>query len=127
MAKKEFLYRGKNEEELKKMSIEEFGLLAPSRIRRSLKRGFTENQKALLKKLRSGKNNVETHSRDMVILPEMIGKTIKVHNGKSFEMVIINADMIGHLLGEFALTRKEIKHSAPGIGATRSSAAISVK
>jgi small subunit ribosomal protein S19 len=127
MAKKEFLYKGKNEEELRKMSTEEFGLLAPSRIRRSLKRGFTENQKALLKKLRSGKNNVETHSRDMVILPEMIGKTIKVHNGKSFEMVIITIDMLGHMLGEFALTRREVKHSAPGIGATRSSAAISVK
>jgi small subunit ribosomal protein S19 len=127
MAKKEFTYRGKNEEELKKMSIDEFSLLVPSRIRRSLKRGFTENQKALLKKLRNGKNNVETHSRDMVILPEMIGKTIKVHNGKSFEMVIVNAEMMGHLLGEFVMTRKEIKHSAPGIGATRSSAAISVK
>jgi small subunit ribosomal protein S19 len=109
------------------MSIDEFSLLVPSRIRRSLKRGFTENQKALLKKLRNGKNNVETHSRDMVILPEMIGKTIKVHNGKSFEMVIVNAEMMGHLLGEFVMTRKEIKHSAPGIGATRSSAAISVK
>jgi small subunit ribosomal protein S19 len=127
MAKKEFSYRGKSEEELKKMSIDEFSLLVPSRIRRSLKRGFTENQKALLKKLRNGKNNVETHSRDMVILPEMIGKTIKVHNGKSFEMVIVNAEMMGHLLGEFVMTRKEIKHSAPGIGATRSSAAISVK
>lgn len=127
MAKKEFLYKGKNEEELRKMSTEEFGLLAPSRIRRSLKRGFTENQKALLKKLRNGKNNVETHSRDMVILPEMIGKTIKVHNGKTFEMVIITIDMLGHMLGEFALTRREVKHSAPGIGATRSSAAISVK
>jgi small subunit ribosomal protein S19 len=127
MAKKEFSYKGKSEEEIKKMSLDQFSLIVPSRIRRSLKRGFTENQKALLKKLRNGKNNVETHSRDMVILPEMIGKTIKVYNGKVFEPVIITADMMGHVLGEFSLTRKEVRHSAPGIGATRSSAAISVK
>ncbi|MBW2991680.1 30S ribosomal protein S19 [Candidatus Woesearchaeota archaeon] len=127
MAKKEFKFKGKSEEELKEMSIEEFSKLVPSRIRRSIKRGFTENQKALLKKLRKGKNNVETHSRGMVILPEMIGKTIKVHNGKVFEGVNVSLDMVGHTLGEFVLTRKELKHSAPGIGATRSSAAISVK
>jgi small subunit ribosomal protein S19 len=127
MVKKEFVYKGKSEEELKRMSLEEFSKLVPSRIRRSIKRGFTDNQKALLKKLRKGKNNVETHSRDMVIIPEMIGKTIKVYNGKSFELVIIAVDMVGHALGEFSLTRKELKHSAPGIGATKSSAAISVK
>jgi len=127
MVKKEFRYKGKSEEELKKMSIEEFSQLVPSRIRRSIKKGFTENQKALLKKLRKGKNNIETHSRDMVIIPEMIGKTIKIHNGKAFEPVLITIDMLGHALGEFALTRKELKHSAPGIGATKSSAAISVK
>ena len=127
MAKKEFKFKGRSEEEVKKMSIEEFSQIAPSRIRRSIKRGFSENQKALLKKLRSGKNNVETHSRDMAILPEMIGKTIKVHNGKTFEPVLITLDLMGHVLGEFALTRKELKHSAPGVGATKSSAAISVK
>jgi small subunit ribosomal protein S19 len=127
MVKKEFSYKGKNEEELKRMSLDEFSKIVPSRIRRSIKRGFTENQKVLLKKLRNGKNNVETHSRDIIILPEMIGKTIKVYNGKTFEMIIIMPDMLGHVLGEFAMTRREVKHSAPGIGATRSSAAISVK
>ena len=127
MAKKEFKFKGKSEEEVKRMSIDEFSNIVPSRIRRSIKKGFSENQKALLKKLRSGKNNVETHSRDMVLLPEMIGKTIKVHNGKIFEPVLVTLDMMGHTLGEFALTRKELKHSAPGIGATKSSAAISVK
>lgn len=127
MAKKEFKFKGKSEEELKNMSIEEFSQLVPSRIRRSIKRGFRDNQKALLKKLRNGKDNVETHSRDMVILPEMMGKTIMVHTGKIFHPVSITSEMLGHTLGEFALTRKELKHSAPGVGATRSSAAISVK
>ena len=63
----------------------------------------------------------------MIILPEMIGKTIKVHSGKEFVPVIIIEEMIGHCLGEFVLTRRRVEHSAPGIGATRSSAALSVK
>jgi small subunit ribosomal protein S19 len=57
----------------------------------------------------------------------MIGLTIYIHNGKEFLPVIITNEMIGHYLGEFALTRKKVQHSAPGIGATRSSAALSVK
>ncbi len=63
----------------------------------------------------------------MIILPEMVGKTIKVHNGKTFLPVSIVGDMIGHYLGEFVLTRNRVQHSAPGIGATKSSGALSVK
>ena len=127
MAKKEFTYKGKTVEELKKMSMSEFAQLIPSRQRRSLKRGLTEQQKILLKKIRTNQKNIETHCRDMVIAPEMVGFTIKVHQGKEFMPVIIEADMIGHCLGEFALTRRRVEHSAPGIGATRSSASLSVK
>ncbi len=127
MAKKEFTYRGKTLDELKKLSLSEFILLLPSRQRRSLKRGLTEQQKKLLKQIKENKNDVKTHCRDMIILPEMVGKTIRVHNGKEFIPVVIQNEMIGHYLGEFALTRKKVEHSAPGIGATRSSAALSVK
>lgn len=127
MAKKEFRYRGKNLEELKKLSLKEFALLLPSKQRRKMTRGFTEQQKKLLKKIRVNKNNIETHSRDMTILPEMVGKTIKVHRGNSFVPVIIQEEMIGHSLGEFVLTREKVSHSSPGVGATRSSASISVK
>lgn len=127
MAKKEFTYKGKTVEELKRMSLTELTQIFPSRQRRSLKRGLTEKEKKLLENLKAGKNNVETHCREMIILPEMIGKTIKVHQGKEFVPVNINEEMIGHCLGEFALTRKKVEHSAPGIGATRSSASISVK
>ena len=63
----------------------------------------------------------------MIIIPEMVDKTLKVHSGKTFEPVIITEDMLGHYLGEFVLTRKRITHSAPGVGATKSSAAVSVK
>ncbi|MBU0536380.1 MAG: 30S ribosomal protein S19 [Nanoarchaeota archaeon] len=127
MAKKDFSYRGKTLEELKALSFNEFMQLIPSPRRRSLKRGFTEQQKILLNKIRKNRQNIETHCRDMVILPEMVDKVIKVHNGKEFFPVRIMPEMIGHVLGEFALTRKRITHNAPGIGATRSSAAISVR
>ncbi len=127
MAKKEFTYRGKTLEELKKMSLNDFMLLLPARERRSLKRGFSEQQKTLLKHIRAKKSNVETHCRDMIILPEMIGMTVKAHNGKEFIPVTIQNEMIGHYLGEFVITRQKVEHSAPGIGATRSSAALSVK
>src|SRR3989344_1242257 len=127
MAKKEFTFKGKTMEELKKLSVNEVAQLLTSRQRRTLKRGFTEQQKILLKKITSNEKNIETHCRDMIILPIMVGMTIKVHQGKEFQPVMILEEMIGHTLGEFAMTRKKVGHSAPGIGATRSSASLSVK
>lgn len=127
MAKKELIIKGKTLDELKKMSANELGQLLTSRQRRTIKRGMTEQQKILLEKLRSNEKNIETHCRDMIILPEMVGVTIKVHQGREFVPVAIEAEMIGHYLGEFALTRKKVAHNAPGIGATRSSASLSVK
>lgn len=127
MVKKEFTYKGKTTEELKKMSVNELAQLLPSRQRRSLKRGFTDQQKTLLKKLRANEKNIKTHCRDAIILPEMVGSIIKIHSGREFMPVTIEPDMIGHCLGEFVLTRKKVQHSAPGIGATRSSASLSVK
>ena len=127
MAKKEFTYRGKKLDELENMGQEEFMLLLPARQRRSLKRGFTEQQKILLKHIRAKKGSIETHCKDMTILPEMVGLTIRIHNGKEFIPVAIQEEMIDHYLGEFVLTRKKVEHSAPGIGATKSSAALSVK
>lgn len=126
MAKKEFTYRGKTVAELKSMSLNEFIALVPANERRHVKRGLTYNEQKLLNDLKSGKNNLETHSREMVVIPEMIGKIIKVHNGKEFSAVVITEDMLGHRLGEFALTRKPVKHGEAGIGATRSSASQSV-
>lgn len=127
MAKKEFTYRGKTIEDLQKLSVKEFAQLIPSRERRTLLRGMTEEQKLFLENLRSGNQKLKTHCRDMIVLPEMVNKTIMIHNGKSFVAIIIQPDMVGRRLGEFALTRKSIAHSAPGVGATKSSAATSVK
>jgi len=130
MAKKEFKFHGKSIEEIKKMSLAEFGKLLPSRQRRTLQRGYTEAQKKLIDKINrtnegTYKKTIKTHCRDMVIIPSMLGLTILIHNGKKFEALIVVPEMLGHFLGEFALTRARLQHSSPGIGATRSSASQS--
>jgi len=120
----EFLYHGKTLEELKTIDIKEFMKLVPARMRRSLKRGLTEKEKKLLKKIRESKNKdklIKTHQRDMIIIPEMIDAKIGVYNGKEWAVIQIKPEMLGHRLGEFSLTRKRVKHSSPGFGATRGS------
>lgn len=124
---KEFLFYGKSLEELQKMSIEDFAKLIPARQRRKLARGFTDAEKIFLKNLAAGQSDLHTHCRDLVILPSMVGKVIKVHNGKDFMPLTIEKDMLGHRLGEFSISTKKVQHSAPGIGATRSSSALSVR
>lgn len=126
MARKEFTYRGKTLEELKQLSKKELAPLFTSRIRRTLLRGYPqETQKAEQKILEN--DNVRTHCREIVILPQMVGKIIKVHNGQEFVDVRVEAEMIGHVLGEFALTRKMVKHSKAGVGATGGSSAVSIR
>jgi len=122
----EFKYRGKTLEELKEMSHEELAPLMNTRARRKLERGLRENEQKLLEKLEN-KDRVQTHLRSMIVLPEMVGKTIEIYNGQGFETVDIEEDMIGHYFGEFAKTRKQVSHSAPGLGATRSSKHVPLK
>ena len=126
MAKKEFTYRGKTLEELKNMSINDFAELVPARQRRSLKRESIDSQRIFMNKIMK-KNNIKTKCRDVIIIPQMVGKNIRVHNGKEFISLLIQPEMIGHYLGEFVLTRKKVSHHAPGVGATRSSASLSVR
>ena len=122
----EFKYRGKTLEELQDMSHEELAPLMNARARRKLERGLRENEEKLLEKLED-KDRVQTHLRSMIVLPEMVGKTIEIYNGQGFETVEIEEDMIGHYFGEFAKTRKQVSHSAPGLGATRSSKHVPLK
>jgi len=129
---KQFFYHGKTIAELKQMENEEFLKLLPSRQRRKLKRGFAEEHKKLLKRIDivlkgSSKKPIKTHCRDMIVLPKMLDLTINVHAGNKYVPVFIQPGMLGNYLGEFALTRSKVAHSAPGVGATRSSAAASVK
>jgi len=126
---KKFVYRGFALDQLQGMSMDEFINLLPSRQRRSLHRGLTPEQRMLLEKIRKTKEairkgsnmTIKTHIRDMIVLPEMVSLTILVHNGKEFVSVEIKPEMIGHYLGEFAITNRPVKHGTPGIGASRSS------
>lgn len=132
---KTFSYKGYTLEQLKQMSIDEFARLVTARERRALKRGLTEQQKKLLENIRKNPEKFhKTQVRDMIILPEMVGVKIGVYvggkkgeEGGKWVSIKITPEMIGHRLGEFALTCKRVKHSAPGIGATRGSKFIASK
>jgi small subunit ribosomal protein S19 len=63
----------------------------------------------------------------MVVTPEMVGKSIEIHNGREFQKVDIQPESVFHYLGEFALTRRKVAHGAAGIGATRSSKYVPLK
>lgn len=133
---KEFKFRGYTLERLQNLSMDEFISLLPSRQRRSLQRGLTIEQRKLLEKIRKTKEladngehvkPIRTHVRDAIILPEMVGVTIHIYNGKEFIPVEIRPEMVGHYLGEFAITNKPVKHGTPGIGASRSSMYVPLK
>jgi small subunit ribosomal protein S19 len=124
--KEEFTYRGLKTEELNKLSTDEFMELLPSRQRRRLKRGLTKDHKRLLSRVKD-REVVRTHLRDMIILPEMVGKTIEIYNGKAFNRVEIMPEMVGHYLGEYSLTRARVTHGSAGVGATRSSKFVPLK
>jgi len=116
------------------MSMDEFIKLLPSRQRRSLVKGLTNDQRILLEHIRQAKKQnvgkaspVKTHSRDMIIIPEMLGLTIHLHTGKEYSPVEIKPEMIGHFLGEFAITNQKVVHGTPGIGASRSSMYVPLK
>lgn len=132
MVKKELTFKGIEINNIKTLEWNEFLKIIDARPRRTLKRGLKEQHKILREKLkfaREGKRSkpVKTHLRDMIILPEMIGQTVHVYNGKTFVPVIINYEMIGNYLGDYIMTRARIKHSAPGVGATKSSSAAKKK
>lgn len=135
--KKEFTYRGFTFEQLLKMGSEDplgnpynenLINIMPSRIRRTLKRGFNEEQKTfILRLLKGNKPLLKTHHRDIPILPRFVGKKIQVHNGRDWKIIELKSEMIGHYIGEFVLTRRFEKHSGPGVGATRSSKFMPLK
>ena len=83
---------------------------------RSVKKGpFVDEslQKKIRRMINSGsKKPIKTWSRRSVVLPDFVGLTISVHNGKTFQTLFITENMVGHKLGEFAPTRKFRSHGA---------------
>jgi small subunit ribosomal protein S19 len=129
---KEFRYRGHTMEELNSMPTEALLKLLPSRARRSLNRGVSEDKRKLLEDARAIKEGkyqgeIKTHARDMVILPTMIGLKIGVYNGREFVPLEVKPEMLGRYLGEYVITNKKVVHGTPGIGASRSSLYVPLK
>ncbi|MDD5162899.1 MAG: 30S ribosomal protein S19 [Candidatus ainarchaeum sp.] len=130
---KVFIFQGKTIEELKGLSIAEFAKIANSRARRSLLRGFDKKLEKKLDKALAEKGKgkepkpIRTHLRDAIVIPKMVGLKVAVYKGSSFETVEVKPEMLGHYLGEYALTRKRLIHGKAGIGATKSSTAITAR
>jgi len=127
-AKKEFTYRGLTTPELQKLDLHDFLKLVPARLRRSFARGLTrEHQKLIADAEAHPDKLLRTHRRDMLVVPQFIGRSFAIYNGREFSVVNIIPEMVGHYFGEFAPTRKSVSHTGPGVGATRSSKFMPLK
>ena len=129
---REFTYRGLSQNELEELPLDKLLKLFPARIRRSLTRGINDNKRKLIGEIKATKEGklktpINTHLRDLIILPFMIGTTINVYSGKEFVPVTITTEMVGHYAGEYVITNKRVSHGAPGVGASRSSLYVPLK
>lgn len=82
---------------------------------RSLKKGPYIHHKLMEKLAKTKQSNkrqvIKTWSRASMIIPDMVGETIAVHNGKTFVPILVTENMVGHKLGEFAPTRNFRGHA----------------
>ena len=129
---KEFTYRGLSQKELEELPLDKLLKLFPARIRRSLTRGINDGKRKLIGEIKAAKEGklktpINTHLRDLIILPSMIGTTVNVFSGKEFVPVTITSEMVSHYLGEYVITNKRVSHGAPGVGSSRSSLYVPLK
>ena len=126
--KKEFTYRGMTLDKLQELNFKEFMNIIPSRQRRSFRRGLSKEQAKLITDSNNKPDKVlRTHRREMIIIPQFVGRTFAVHNGKEFVNLEIMPEMIGLYFGELAPTRTSPTHTGPGVGATKSSKFMPLK
>jgi small subunit ribosomal protein S19 len=127
--KREFTLHGLTLPRLQELPLEELAKHLTARARRSIKRGFNDEQKRFLLRLATTDPSrvVRTHARDTLVLPQHVGRRVSIYTGKEFKEIEVRPEMIGHYYGEFALTRRFEKHSGPGVGATRSSKFMPLK
>ena len=129
---REFTYRCFEQKELEKLPLDKLLQLFPARIRRSLTRGINDGKRKLIGEIKAAKEGklktpINTHLRDLIILPYMVGTTVNVFSGKEFVPVTITSEMVSHYLGEYVITNKRVSHGAPGVGASRSSLYVPLK
>lgn len=134
MVKKD-VWKGIDEDAIQGVPVDDFLKKATSRERRTLKRAMANKNKKLKKLIdevretikQNPKKQIRTHLRYAVILPEWVGLTFGVHNGKEFKRVDITVKKVGKRLGDFAHTTGRVAHSGPGVGATRGSKFVPLK
>ncbi len=130
-------YRGRDRVEIGSYTIAQMLPLLNARARRALSRAISNKDKEmtvkkLMKKAAAVKKAdpakaIRTHTRMAVIIPEWLGLTFAVYNGKEFKNVHISIDKLGYRLGDFSHTTGRVLHSGPGVGATRGSKFIPLK
>ena len=114
--KKEFKYRGKTIEELKALDVREFAKYLPARKRRTVLRNF-QAQEDFVSRMTSKiqkKKHAKTHTRDLVVVPALVGMKIQIYNGNKFVPIEVTGEMLGCKLGEFAPTRGRVTHTTLG-------------
>jgi small subunit ribosomal protein S19 len=130
---KKEMWKGYDEETIHGITYDDFLKRISSGNRRTLLRmksnprlkHFVEKVRDVTKK--SPKKLIKTHVRDAVVLPEWIGLTFGIHNGKEFKKVEITLSKIGRRLGDFSHPTGRVLHSGPGVGATRGSKFVPLK
>lgn len=133
VAIKKDVWKGVEEEKIAALRDEDVVRLLNARERRTLKRlkmnpqlkKFMEKVKKI--KQTNPKKMIKTKIRDAVILPEWLGLTFGVYNGKEYKRVDITLHKIGKRLGDFSHTTARVLHSGPGVGATRGSKFVPLK
>ncbi len=137
-------YRGATKKDLENMSNDDALPMLTSRSRRALKRameGKNIDMKKLMKKVTAFKTKmagipqkegampkaIKTRVRAAVVLPNWVGLTFGIYNGKEYKNILMTPDKIGYRLGDFLHTTTRVLHSGPGIGATRGSKFIPLK
>ena len=126
-------WRGVDEEKIAEVGLDEFLKKTTSRNRRTLKRlknnprlkRFMERVRK--KKEKDPKKMIKTQIRDAVIIPEWVGLTFGIYNGKEYKKIEITTMMVGKRLGDFAHSTGRVLHSGPGVGATRGSKFVPLK
>ena len=132
MARK-ITYQGIPEENVHEITMDQFIKMTSSRNRRTLLRLKSNPRlKALIDKVRNlkqagAKKMIKTHMRSAPILPEWVGLSFGVYNGKEFKKVEITVEKVGKRLGDFSFSVGRVLHSGPGVGATRGSKFVPLK
>ena len=126
-------WKGFDEDKAASIGQDDFMKRISSRNRRTLLRlKFNPRLKKFMEEVKiartaGSKKVIKTQLREAVILPEWMGMTFGVHNGKDYKKVEITLNKIGRRLGDYSHTTGRVQHSGPGVGATRGSKFVPLK